>query len=337
MRNWTRWAGYAAAVWSLAYGALGLYWALGGGGFPFGRADPNWEPGLSVLGEIRPQTAAPVIAVLGLVGAVAGVAMARGAGSGRVRPILLGWAWISAAALAIVIPDSRVLMLVAYAPLLLVWVFTGVPGGQSLAEIVPWSRINLFVLVIGGLLWALTALAYRRRTLTGPARPGWAAPEAARRWGRWAVYVAAAIPAFYDVSRIAWAAGVPLGVTREFWQWLDESGLKWGGLFLSAMGVGGAVLTLGLVQRWGEVYPRWIWFKAGRRVPPMLAVIPASIVSVIVLSAGLMYWRMRFVHGFGPANMWATWAPSLLWPVWGLALAAATLAYHVRRTAPERP
>lgn len=34
---WPEWAGYATAVWSGAYGLLGLYWALGGGAFPFGE------------------------------------------------------------------------------------------------------------------------------------------------------------------------------------------------------------------------------------------------------------------------------------------------------------
>ncbi|MCK2218630.1 hypothetical protein MF672_033260 [Actinomadura sp. ATCC 31491] len=335
--RWPGWAGYAAAVWSLAYGALGLFWALGGGGFPFGRSDPDWEPGLSVLGEATRQAAAPVIAVLGALGVAAGWAMARGALRGR--PLLLGFAWTAAVTLTVVVTDNRVLMLVAYAPLLAVFAFTGVPGGQPMAELVPWSRINLFVLLAGGLLWALAALAYQRRTAGrcpacgrgehGAAR--WTGQHAVRRWGRWAVVVAAVVPALYDASRFAWAAGVPLGITEEFWRWLDESGLRWAGLFLSLMGLGGAVLTLGLVQRWGEVYPRWIWFRAGRPVPPMLAVVPASIVSVIVLSGGLTYWRLRMVHGFGDVDMWATWAPSLAWPLWGVALAAATLAYHLRR------
>jgi len=43
--------------------------------------------------------------------------------------------------------------------------------------------------------------------------------------------------------------------------------------------VGGALLTLGLVQRWGEVF-----------IP--LAVVPASLVSVLVTAADLMIVRM---------------------------------------------
>jgi len=48
--RWPGWIGYAAAAWSLIYGALGLYWALGGAGFPFGREKDPDAALLSVLG-----------------------------------------------------------------------------------------------------------------------------------------------------------------------------------------------------------------------------------------------------------------------------------------------
>jgi hypothetical protein len=35
----------------------------------------------------------------------------------------------------------------------------------------------------------------------------------------------------------------------------------------------------------------------------------------------------------GHVEDWAAWAPELLWPVWGVALALACLAYLGRRTA----
>ena len=35
LARWPAWVGYATAVWSLVYGLLGLFWTLGGGGFPF--------------------------------------------------------------------------------------------------------------------------------------------------------------------------------------------------------------------------------------------------------------------------------------------------------------
>lgn len=66
LRGWPGWVPYAAAAWSLVYGAMGLYWALGGAGFPFGEGDPLSV--LSVLDGTSAQTAGPVIAGLGLVG-----------------------------------------------------------------------------------------------------------------------------------------------------------------------------------------------------------------------------------------------------------------------------
>ena len=77
--RWPEWAGYAAAGWSLLYGALGLSWSFGGAGFPFGRGnDP--QAALSILEGTRAATGAPVIAGLGLVGAAIAVAMTRGRG-----------------------------------------------------------------------------------------------------------------------------------------------------------------------------------------------------------------------------------------------------------------
>ena len=109
---------------------------------------------------------------------------------------------------------------------------------------------------------------------------------------------------------------------------------------MATVAVGGAILTLGLVQRWGEVFPRWIPRLAGRRVPPALAIVPAALVSVLVTSAGLMFLRLTLLRTMGavfpaisPEN-WAALAPELLWPLWGGALAAATLAYYYRRRDP---
>ena len=99
---------------------------------------------------------------------------------------------------------------------------------------------------------------------------------------------------------------------------------------------------LGLVQRWGEVFPRWMIGLAGRRVPIALAVIPASIVSVLLIVGGIGIW---FGLGQMVTNMVASEAedievimalvfqlgPTLLFPVWGAALAVATLGYYYRR------
>ena len=75
-RWWQRWGahvGYAAVVWSLLYGALGLSWSFGGAGFPFGRGnDP--QAALSILADVQVETAAPFVAGLGLLGSAVALA-----------------------------------------------------------------------------------------------------------------------------------------------------------------------------------------------------------------------------------------------------------------------
>jgi hypothetical protein len=102
---------------------------------------------------------------------------------------------------------------------------------------------------------------------------------------------------------------------------------------------------LGLVQRWGEVFPRWMIGLAGRRVPIALAVIPASLASVLLIVGGIGIWSglaqmVANAAAAGAAGTELIWeiifevGPTLLFPVWGLALAVATLGYYYRRRGP---
>ncbi len=342
-RRWPEWIGYAAGAWSLVYGALGLYWALGGVGFPFGSEnDPQYA--LSVLGGVRAETGAPVIAALGLVGVVVAVLMSRTWGRGTPRTALLIFAWAAAAALALVIPDYRVLMAVAYAPIFLIGAPFGWPPGDFF-DVITWPVVNQFVCIAGGLSWAAAAVAYQRRSRDACANRGrtdvnanWTTPGSAARWGKWAVCVAVTIPILYAATRWAWALGIPLGISEEFLREGQAVGLWWAGAGLATVAVGGAILTLGLTQKWGEIFPRWIPFLSGRRVPPALAIVPASLVSVLVTTAGLMFVRLTLLGTFRLGERaltldenWVALAPELLWPVWGVALGAATLAYYYRR------
>jgi hypothetical protein len=333
--HWPAWSGYAAAAWSAIYGALGLFWALGGEGFPFAPVDEDHASG-SILEGARTGIVAPAMAVLGLIGAIAALAMARGWGRRGARTALLVLGWALAGTLALMIPDYSLLALVAFSPLLLVFAVTGVPGPQDgIGDILYWHRVNLIIVFTGGLLWAAATLAYQRRTKRACAHCGrgdtvagrWTTPEAARRWGRSAVYVACAAALPYEVTRIAWYFGIPLGIPEEFERMMrDTPGMLEVGLGCAIASIGGCVLAHGLVHRWGEVYPRWIRFKAGERVPPALAVIPASIVAVVLIPAGLMNVRL----GVDPAT-WAMNVPGMLWIVWGTALGAAVCAYALRR------
>ncbi|GAA4076673.1 hypothetical protein [Nonomuraea soli] len=331
-RRWPARVTSLAALWSLAYGALGLWWTFGGDGFPFGVGDREAE--LSLLAGLTPQIGGPVIAALGLGGALVALLMARGAGP---RPLVIGFAAIMAVGLAVVIPDYRVLMLVAYAPILLVALPLGLlPIDPAMA--LAWPRINLLIVTAGGILWGVAALAYHRRTAGACVSCGrrdtlthrhWTTPESARRWGFWAVHVAALVPEIYGVTRYAWALGIPLGMDAQTHAEGAESGLWLVGAFLGVLGTLGAILTIGLNRPWSEIWPRWVPRLRGRRVPTMFPVIFAGIVSVVVLSAGLMFWWQTLRTGFDWAN-WAMGGPQMLWPLWGVALAVAAYGYYLR-------
>lgn len=336
---WPRWSAYAAAVWSLGYGALGVYWSLGGAGFPFGQEnDP--EADRSVLANATADTTAPLIAAFGLLGVAVAILMANAVGRGVVRFAVMGFAWVATVMLAVVVPDFRLLMLVTRILVTPVFAVTGVPGGgdQSVWDFFPWTRLNLLVVVAGGLLWGLAALAYQRRTKHACANCGrddrpvarWATPAGALRWGSWAVYVAAAVPSVYALSRIAMALGSPFGVPQAFYDEMEGSGVVIGELVMAAFALGGAVLTVGLVRRWGEVFPRCIWFASGKRVPPLLAIIPASIIATFATAAGIMEIRTLLSGGID-TQAWGITGPALLWALWGIALGAATYAYYLRR------
>jgi hypothetical protein len=81
---------------------------------------------------------------------------------------------------------------------------------------------------------------------------------------------------------------------------------------------------------WGEEFPDWVIGLAGKPVTPALPIMPATLASIVVTSAGLGYVRAFRRSGI-PEEGWALVVPGLLWPAWGASLGAATLAYHFRR------
>lgn len=328
-------AGYAAAAWAAAYGTVALFWTLTGNGFPFGSGDPDGEA--SVLRGLPADVGAPLFAVILLAAAVAALVTT---GHPAVRPaaapraVVLGFGWTVVAALLAVVPDMRLLVRLGYAPILILGAPFGWPD-VDYSEIFTWQVANMAVCVAGGLLLARALLVWQFRT-TGACvscgRSGrtsdWASAAAAARWGRRAAYTAAVIPSLYALSRFGWAASVLLGFSDldEF----DDDAVIWGGAALGAFAVVGSVLTLGLVQRWGEVFPRWLPGLAGRRVPVKLAVVPATLVTISVLAASQGLFRSQLPDKLASDDVYLIW-PMLLWPVWGVALGAATLAYYLRR------
>ncbi len=76
-RAWPRWAPYAAVVWSQIYAALGLFWATGGGGFPYAA---QFAPGGvgALVGRLGTGGTWGIVVLLGIPAAALGAAMLRG-------------------------------------------------------------------------------------------------------------------------------------------------------------------------------------------------------------------------------------------------------------------
>lgn len=146
-----------------------------------------------------------------------------------------------------------------------------------------------------------------------------------------AVGVAVAVPVIYASTRILWALGIPFGLSPEFYSEGLQVGMWHSGLALAIAGLLGALLTLGLVQRWGERFPRWTGPLAGRRVPILLATIPAGIVTLAMFTGGMGMIHSVLLNGVSIDGNWVTIGPTLLFPLWALALGWATYAYRARR------
>ncbi|RKN49603.1 hypothetical protein [Micromonospora endolithica] len=324
-----------AAGWLGLGGALALLGTVTGAGYPFGADDPNREANLLRL--VPADLGPPVFAGVLLTAAVLALTLAAPAArpARPVRAVLLGYGWAVASVLTVVVPGMQVLVILGYLPILLV----GAPFGWppvDYADVFTGALAARVASIVGGVLLAGALLVWQRRTSGACAAcgrdgadRGWRTPAAAARWGRWAAWTAAAVPFGYALTRFAWAVGIPLGIDPEFLGGMRESGAVWAGAGLGAFATVGAVLTLGLVARWGELFPRWIPVLAGRRVPVALAVVPATVVAIAVTGTGLSALSSASFWDLGDGVV--AWGPLLFFPLWGVALGAATYAYHLRR------
>ena len=119
--------------------------------------------------------------------------------------------------------------------------------------------------------------------------------------------------------------------------WMDaaqldaEPAMRVFGLSLGFAAIGGSVLTLGLLMRWGSVYPRWIPIVAGRTVSPVWPTVLAIIVGIAVTVAGRSLTQMM-VTGVDVEIADPEFFLVMPFPVWGPLLIAAAVAYYRRRT-----
>ncbi|MCX5378713.1 hypothetical protein [Streptomyces sp. NBC_00091] len=153
---------------------------------------------------------------------------------------------------------------------------------------------------------------------------------------RWAALAAHAVPLVTLPSglwRIALVAGLP--VAAEPVRTVGESLYV---LSLTVVSEALALLTLGLVQPWGETVPRWIPLLGGRNVPPLAAVIPALAGATALF--GLWGW-VGYVMAANlaagsvtdtPAQLVLLLACYLPLLAWAPLLTVSAIAYYRRRT-----
>lgn len=154
------------------------------------------------------------------------------------------------------------------------------------------------------------------------------------RWARVAAHAAALTPLPSGLWRIALVFGFPAGYTAQGYEDLDATG--WGApylIVLSLLTEAAALLALGLVQRWGEVVPRWVPFLGGRAVPAAAAVVPAAAgaaILTVLWTQLLLWWQVPHddLTATGATVIGILYLPLV---AWGPLLAAVTVSYWRRR------
>lgn len=351
VRDWQRWTPYAAVAWSLIYAALGVYWAVGGRGFPYTpeTVSSGMEP---LLGQFGPVAAWIFVILAGIPAAALGMAMLRGLRGKALRSLFITAGILLTGVLLLLMTGLDLLIKVGYIPGAILGLLTAEKGQAYLEAWTQWATIHQLLCLLGGFLWMAATVSYTRRSGDaclycgrGDRPEGWTSSNKAARWGRIAVVVAMVAPVFYALTRFGWALGIPLGMSEEYLRQGQESGMWIGGLTLATFCLVGALFMLGLVQRWGEVFPRWVIALAGRRVPIALAMVPAALASVLLIVGGIGIWSGlgQMITNASASGVVGSelvgvivfqLGPTLLFPVWGVALAIATLGYYYRRRGP---
>lgn len=305
----------AALTWSVGLVAASAAWLTGIVRAPFATFDAAEFSAL--IDALPASVAALLLGIVGLItSAVAAWALARKAAA----PV--GVLAIVAVALTafstVVVADAKIMAVIGYA---LSFRFIPLTGPLLL-------QIGMLA---GCGLWIGAALR---------APAGRIIPCEGRRptaLARIAVALAVIIPLIYAAVRFAWAAGIPLGISDEMLAQGQASGLWTIGLGLASVATAVALLTLGLVQRWGERLPRWVPWLGGRRVPIALAAVPVTLGGLAILSGGVMFIRVAATGELPLSENWSTIGPELLWPLWGIALAVALAEYIRRRVRIDAP
>ncbi|MEW2429297.1 hypothetical protein AB0877_14915 [Micromonospora sp. NPDC047644] len=305
----------ACAVFAAAAVAQRLYWIAGGrwGYTACDRTDLVDPAGGCGADQV---VALPFWSGWGTVGVGVALAVALGC------TVRFPGRWATAGSWA-----AAALLLVAAFPLHLLFEIPAALAGRPS----DWRDLAArLVLVAGGVLFAGLANASGPRR--GPAavdyRP---VPLWTRRWA----YVAVALPVVgWAVPHALWVLGVPIGISQRELTDMQRDFSTTTGVAITLVPPLAGLLVLGLVQRWGQQFPRWVPGLRGRQVPRQLAVISAGVVALTLVTYGVLSITVlvdRLLAGDTRwSDLWDGWAATatlLVFLGWGVSLAVTTTGY----------
>lgn len=272
-RTWPAWAPRAAALWAVLYAAAEITWAAAGTTVPW-KAHASYAPAAQLL-----------LAALALLAGAACLATTRtltGPGRAVVATALM-------VTLAVFIVGTNGL------PVYFVTLMTlsGVESATGLAQVL----LN----TTGAALLFLVTLSHRRRLRgdcprCGRPHPGPgdsplvhpAVSRASKRTRAAAYLLMCGLLPWAGAKTIWLLGGDALGVAAEDWQRTVTAGASGPARAAASVGIDvtvlaaalGVFLLLGLLHPWGQVFPRWTVFLAGRRVPRLLPLVPAWLTGI---------------------------------------------------------
>lgn len=227
---------------------------------------------------------------------------------------------------------SALLLVVAF-PLHLIFEVPAALAGRPS----DWRDLGArLALVAGGLLFA--GLANASGPERGPVPAGY---RPVPRWTRLWAYAAVALPVVgWAVPHALWVLGVPFGISERMLDEISQGLSTLTGVAITVVPPLAGLLVLGLVQRWGQQFPRWVPVLGGRRVPRLLAMIPAGVVALALVTYGVLSVAVfvgQLLAGDLPwSDVWDGWAVSatlLVFLGWGVALGVTTTGYALATSA----
>lgn len=159
-----------------------------------------------------------------------------------------------------------------------------------------------------------------------------------QRWAEVAAWVSALAglaPVIWRMHMLAWGAGWDLAA-----EFRSDPVLVAYVLGLCVIEGAACLAVLGLIRPWGEVWPAWLPWLGGRRIPPRFVLSVAGLgaaavtIILVVVGAGVISLTLQGmsnpvlqVHGWHRAFMLGHY---LVWPLWPIGLWVAIVGYARR-------